>query len=485
MFCHQCGAALEGKPNHCDRCGAQISDNLQNPSVVENLLENKTRLAIGGGVIVAVVILIITLNTQSSVRQLLSSANYPSRLSSSASSSAGSLTIASINPATVIDRFTNIITIKGSGFDSNATVKINGKEVVVTGAVPPDILYIQYKGDLSPGTYNVTVINTDATEATLTNGLHITAGSENVSGASAVELTPAQITKKITPSLVLIRTNFGCGSGVIINSNGTILTDDHVIKNANFINAYLSNGVSFRAFVIKEDSQKDLATLSINTSGLTAASFGSSDESDLSLGSNVYAFGYPLTCNTDQVLEVEQGIVTARRYDPDLGDVIQTSARINPGDSGGPLVDASGKVVGLNESIFSLSNLDLNVTGIAFATPITTVHDFLSGVSNNFVPPAPQSPAPSSPPPSNPRQFTLNANGICDNNSNGTILLTGYPYANGYSIPNIDITYWFGSTVSFIVPTDVSAGTYQVTITGYEPGTGYCPTVRAGAITVQ
>jgi S1-C subfamily serine protease len=169
---------------------------------------------------------------------------------------------------------------------------------------------------------------------------------------------------------------------MIIDSDGTILTDNHVISRARFVNIYLKSGAIFVGTVIAQNSTDDLATVKIADTNLPTVTFGDSNESALPLGSTVTALGYPLTCNVDQTLEVDQGLVTARRVSTQLGaDLIQTSARINPGDSGGPLVDNFGNVIGINESILTVEDLDLNVTGIAIATPSTVLTSFINNPS--------------------------------------------------------------------------------------------------------
>lgn len=117
-----------------------------------------------------------------------------------------------------------------------------------------------------------------------------------------------------------------------------------------------------------------------------------------------------------------------------------------------------------------------NVIFPAGATPLTT--------TSNGTTQQPSSPTPSAP--ANPRYFQLNISGVCTNyGNNGTIILTGYPYANGYEVPSNDISAWSDGNVAFTVPSGVTAGTYQVDVRGYMQGTGSCPDVNGGSITIQ
>jgi hypothetical protein len=128
-----------------------------------------------------------------------------------------------------------------------------------------------------------------------------------------------------------------------------------------------------------------------------------------------------------------------------------------------------------------LPTCELGATSIfpaGLSTPST------AGTTNTNQTSQATSPTPAPSTPSNSRYFQLNVAGACQNDGDGTIILTGYPYANGYNIPPDDITEWSDGAIGFTVPNDMTAGTYQVDIRGYTPGVGTCPDVSGGSITV-
>ncbi len=166
----------------------------------------------------------------------------------------------------------------------------------------------------------------------------------------------------------------GFGSGFTITSDGLVITNQHVIKDADQIIVTTDHGIDYEATVLGEDPFTDIAVLQIDASELTPAVLGRS--SSLQIGEWVVAVGNPyayLLGNTDPT--VTAGVVSAIGRDllpasDDAGlyvGMIQTDAAINPGNSGGPLANALGEVVGVNSSIFSSSG---GSVGIGFAIPI-------------------------------------------------------------------------------------------------------------------
>lgn len=160
----------------------------------------------------------------------------------------------------------------------------------------------------------------------------------------------------------------GIGSGVIYRDDGYILTNHHVVADADQILVRLPDGRSFPAEITGTDELSDLAVLKIDAQDLPTASLGDSDE--LRVGQPVVAIGNPL----GQDNTVTTGVVSATNrdllVDPEgnrfLEGMIQTDAAINPGNSGGPLVDLNGQVIGINTAIIAQAQ------GIGFAIPATT-----------------------------------------------------------------------------------------------------------------
>ncbi|MEE9542489.1 MAG: trypsin-like peptidase domain-containing protein [Thermodesulfobacteriota bacterium] len=164
----------------------------------------------------------------------------------------------------------------------------------------------------------------------------------------------------------------GAGSGVVIDTDGRILTNFHVIKDARNIEVTLSDGAKLKAEVLGVDPDNDLAVLKINSSGLklTAVPFG--DSSNLVVGQKVLAIGNPFglerTLTTGIVSSLGRTIRTENGTL--MHGIIQTDAAINPGNSGGPLLNSLGEMIGLNTAIFSPVSGSI---GIGFAVPINTL----------------------------------------------------------------------------------------------------------------
>lgn len=153
------------------------------------------------------------------------------------------------------------------------------------------------------------------------------------------------------------------GSGFIVDASGIVVTNNHVIENADEIKVGLANGEIFTATLLGRDKKTDIAVLKIDPgeSQLTAVSFGDSDQ--LRVGDWVMAIGNPFGLGGT----VTAGIVSARGRDIGSGpydDFIQTDASINQGNSGGPLFNLQGEVIGINTAIFSQTG---GSVGIGFA----------------------------------------------------------------------------------------------------------------------
>lgn len=162
----------------------------------------------------------------------------------------------------------------------------------------------------------------------------------------------------------------GTGTGFIISADGYIMTNNHVVKNANDngIKVQMNDKREFTARLIGTDPNTDVAVIKIDASDLPVASIGNSD--DVQVGQWVLAIGNPLQLNST----VTAGIVSAlgRNINIDgnsyaINNFIQTDAAINPGNSGGPLVDINGSVIGINSAIKSQSGY---YQGYGFAIPI-------------------------------------------------------------------------------------------------------------------
>jgi len=164
----------------------------------------------------------------------------------------------------------------------------------------------------------------------------------------------------------------GLGSGFIIDRNGTILTNYHVVDGAQKISVTLSDGKSYDAKVLGKDEKTDIAVIKIDAGqDLPAVTLGDSDRLDV--GEWVMAIGNPFGLDHT----VTSGIVSAKGRQIGAGpydNFIQTDASINPGNSGGPLINLRGEVVGITTAIYSQSGGNI---GIGFAIPTNSIKEVL------------------------------------------------------------------------------------------------------------
>jgi S1-C subfamily serine protease len=170
------------------------------------------------------------------------------------------------------------------------------------------------------------------------------------------------------------------GSGFLIDNDGHILTNAHVVEGAKTVTVQLGNGGEQNAQVVGSDPSSDIALLKVdNTEDAQPLQLG--DSSKVQVGDPVVAIGNPFALDRT----VTSGIVSALQRQiqaPNgfsISDVIQTDAAINPGNSGGPLIDGAGQVIGINSQIESQSGGNV---GIGFAVPIKTAADVVSQLEN-------------------------------------------------------------------------------------------------------
>jgi S1-C subfamily serine protease len=163
------------------------------------------------------------------------------------------------------------------------------------------------------------------------------------------------------------------GSGIVINGNGTILTNYHVVQNAIKVTVSFEKGKTIDARVVGKDPSNDLAVLHISPEGLTLHPIPLGDSSGVQVGDAVLAIGDPFnqerTLTTGVISALQREIKAPNGFA--IKNVLQTDAPINPGNSGGPLLDSSGRVIGINSQIETGSSGGGSV-GIGFAVPINT-----------------------------------------------------------------------------------------------------------------
>ncbi|XVV04535.1 S1C family serine protease [Actinosynnema sp. CA-248983] len=189
-----------------------------------------------------------------------------------------------------------------------------------------------------------------------------------------------QVAQKVLPTVVQVQVSGGAGSGIVVSSDGLVLTNNHVVESAaggGPVRILFQDGKRAAAKIVGRDPTSDLAVLKAEgVSGLPTAELGSSG--DLRIGQDVVAVGSPFDLNGT----VTSGIVSSLNRPVRAGgqdgsqltvlNAIQTDAAINPGNSGGPLVDMQGRVVGVNSAIYSPNKQGSQAgsVGIGFAIPV-------------------------------------------------------------------------------------------------------------------
>ncbi|MGA7673027.1 MAG: trypsin-like peptidase domain-containing protein [Nitrolancea sp.] len=195
---------------------------------------------------------------------------------------------------------------------------------------------------------------------------------------AAADLTWEQIIELLTPSTVMIRTDVPpsavsnealySGTGIVMDTNGYILTNAHVVNGASALSVYISGSSKERsARIVGVSPCDDLAVIKVDdTTGLKPATFGTS--SGQHVGEDVAAMGYPLAFDIGTDISISRGIISKldQTLEP-FQNLIQTDAAVNRGNSGGPLVNTKGQVIGINTLSFDEA---LSATGINYAISI-------------------------------------------------------------------------------------------------------------------
>jgi S1-C subfamily serine protease len=237
-------------------------------------------------------------------------------------------------------------------------------------------------GGLNGSSKTVTTVQAAAPIAP-SNASHQTAGLTPhdiyVRDAPGVAFVTSTIVQKSESSLNLFgggeteKQGEATGSGIVIDANGTILTNYHVVENAIKVTVSFEKGKSVEAKVVGKDPSNDLAVLKISTDGLTLHPLTLGDSSTAQVGDPVLAIGNPFdlerTLTTGVISALQRQITAPNGFTID--NVLQTDAPINPGNSGGPLLNEAGEVIGINSQIETGGSGDGSV-GIGFAVPINT-----------------------------------------------------------------------------------------------------------------
>jgi S1-C subfamily serine protease len=222
------------------------------------------------------------------------------------------------------------------------------------------------------------------------DGVSLQAGSVGVGGSFVTE-----VYKKVSPAVVHITNHMeyldffwvpqeaeATGSGVIVDERGYILTNNHMIENAQTLTVILNDGQQYPGKVVGADPGTDLALVKIEAKGkLPTAKLG--DSSKTEVGEWVVAIGNPLGLDwtvTVGVISALNRQTVSRSSGQTIRGLIQTDAAINPGNSGGPLLNAQGEVIGINDAIVSSSG---GSEGIGLAIPVNTAKEVLDDLEKH------------------------------------------------------------------------------------------------------
>jgi putative serine protease PepD len=195
-----------------------------------------------------------------------------------------------------------------------------------------------------------------------------------------------------SPSVVSVRTGSGSGTGFLVESDGTIVTNAHVVGDATQVKVrFADDGPLVDAEVLGVDASTDLAAVKVDASAAEGVRpLALADSADVQVGDAAVAIGYPLgldrTATAGIVSGLERQIQAPNGFSIDK--VIQTDAPINPGNSGGPLLNAGGEVIGVNSQIATAGGSGGSV-GIGFAVPANTVKEVLPDLKQGSAPERP------------------------------------------------------------------------------------------------
>jgi serine protease Do len=275
-----------------------------------------------------------------------------------------------------------------SGFKSKfkAYIAVMFATSLVTGGIVGGGLYYKFSEDLNKQTELVKQL-AEASNTYETN-VSKTASDFTLKTALAKGAPVTEIAKKVGPSIVGIRMTVANsysrmlgesaeGSGIIISNDGYIMTNYHVVENADpkssgskntVLEVFLSDKRQVKAKFIGGDSQNDLAVIKIDLKNLPVAELG--DSSKVEVGEMAVAIGNPL--GLEFMGSVTVGVISALNRTVSIDDrtltLIQTDAAINPGNSGGALVNSQGQIIGINSAKISVSGVE----GLGFAIPTNT-----------------------------------------------------------------------------------------------------------------
>ena len=203
------------------------------------------------------------------------------------------------------------------------------------------------------------------------------------SASNAVAPTPtlADVVRNIQPGLVHIIASSGTGSGFVIDEEGLIVTNEHVVVNSRTLTVRFVDGREYNGTVLGKDSIADLAVVRLNGNGrFEPMALG--DSNSISIGDDVMALGFPLSDRLGNSPTITRGILSSRRTFRGI-ERLQTDAAINPGNSGGPLVNRIGEVIGISTSKIDETSSGRPVDNIGFAVSVNELKDRMGSLAGH------------------------------------------------------------------------------------------------------
>jgi serine protease Do len=199
-------------------------------------------------------------------------------------------------------------------------------------------------------------------------------------GPTVVNVTSDRRIRSVADEVAALRgqpgpgvTDESIGSGVIVESDGVILTNYHVVARADRIMVTLADGRRFSARLVGADAGTDLAVLEIDAKNLPAAAWGDSDACEV--GEMVWAIGNPFGLDRTLTYGIVSGVGRRGVVNDPFQEFLQTDAAINPGNSGGPLIDVNGRIIGITTAIAGG-----DARGIGFAIPSNTAREVTNAI---------------------------------------------------------------------------------------------------------
>ncbi|MFC2060188.1 trypsin-like peptidase domain-containing protein [Chloroflexota bacterium] len=202
------------------------------------------------------------------------------------------------------------------------------------------------------------------------SGIEVTEDSVIIPDTSTLkDMTVQEVTTQARKAVVRIKTDLGSASGFVIDPSGLVLTNNHVVSDAEEITVYLEDGTSYNGTVESRDLIRDLALVKIEVIELSYLELG--DLSEVDLGQQVIVVGYPLGAKD---VAVTGGLVSSIQFDSGRNIIwVQTDSAINLGNSGGPMLNLRGQVIGVVAAKF----VGIDIEGVGFAISANTVNMYL------------------------------------------------------------------------------------------------------------